>query len=117
PASDFVAILAAGIHGPGSVQAVKALASKDKKNTFGHHPFGGILEIQLNWSEQWSDRLENASWRWQTGAYSVSKLKKNFEGGLPDFASHEPARGTASLTSDEISGCISLIESLSRAAD
>jgi hypothetical protein len=46
PGSGFVAILAAGIHGPGSVQALKALASRDKRNTFGHHPFGGILETQ-----------------------------------------------------------------------
>jgi hypothetical protein len=36
------------LHGPGIVQAVKALAAKDKSRILGNHPFGGVLEIQLN---------------------------------------------------------------------
>jgi hypothetical protein len=112
PDSDFVAIFAAGIHGPGTVQAVNALAGKEKGRIFGQHPFGGVLEIQLNEYEQWSDRLEHATWRWQTGAYSAGQLMANLEAGLPEFAGHEPARATPPLSRDEITHCLELLKRL-----
>lgn len=112
PDSDYVAILAAGIHGPGTVQAVKALAEKDKTRAFGGHPLGGVLEVQLNEYEQWSDRLENATWRWQTGVYAIGKLIENLAAGLPEFARHEPARAASPLSPDEIASCIELANRL-----
>ena len=48
--TDYVCIIVAGIHGPGTAQAVRALA--DAKN-FRDHPFGGVFEVTLDQFQDW----------------------------------------------------------------
>jgi transcriptional regulator with XRE-family HTH domain len=111
--SDFVAITAAGIHGPGTAHAVKILGEKDRAIRFRQHPFGGVIEVQLNWAEQWADRLTNAAWQWQTKDYTPGDLLKNLERGLTGFENHSDPSAAPPLSNEEIANCIQLVRKLS----
>lgn len=70
--------MAAGIHGPGTTHAVKMLAEKNyREKNFREHPFGGILEVELDPFKDWPTRFETATWKWQTRPYTPEKIMKN----------------------------------------
>lgn len=72
---DYVVILAAGIHGPGTAHALRAL-SQDRLS-FQDHPFGGIIEVELDVFKDWPTRFETATYRWQTKPYTPQDLLTN----------------------------------------
>lgn len=62
-----VAILAAGIHGPGTAQAVRLLANPAN---FAGLPAGGLLQVNTDQDRPWHDLLWEAPWRWLTDPYT-----------------------------------------------
>lgn len=67
---DFVAIMAAGFHLPGTVHAMKFLSSPLQ---FESHPFGGVVEVRMSEST-WYERIEKADAVWDTQSYDVTQL-------------------------------------------
>lgn len=96
--AEFVCIIAAGIHGPGTAHAMRVLA--DGRN-FKDRPFGGVLEITLDGFLDWPSRFERASWNWQTKPYTPKILFENFKSSLTGLGQQ---RGEAflSMTDREI---------------
>ncbi len=76
----FVAILAAGIHGPGTAHAVRCLAQKNIH--FDKHPFGGVIEVRLDPFKDWPTRFETASCDWQTEDYTPEDLSEKLSVAL-----------------------------------
>ncbi len=69
---DYVCIFVAGIHGPGTAHALRLLGGQEH---FEHHPFGGIIEVELDlFNKDFSNRFENVQWKWQTGKYTPASL-------------------------------------------
>ena len=66
-------ILVAGIHAPGTDQALRVLATDD----FQEHPLGGIIEAKINLQAGWIERLYKASFDWQTKPYRVGDVLSN----------------------------------------
>jgi transcriptional regulator with XRE-family HTH domain len=78
---DFVAVLVAGIHGPGTTHALRALTTEP--SFFEHHPLGGVLEITMERFVDWSTRFQNAFYSWQTQRYDLSTLRQRLEDEPP----------------------------------
>jgi hypothetical protein len=106
---DYVCIMVAGIHGPGTAHALRALAEDD----FRDHPFGGIIEVEIDQFEDWPTRFQNASWRWQTKKYDSQKLLTNLKNALTQ-PNHLRARVFENLTEAEIVDCIHFVERISK---
>ncbi|MGH9968812.1 MAG: helix-turn-helix domain-containing protein, partial [Pyrinomonadaceae bacterium] len=70
---NHLCILVAGIHAPGTDQALRALATDD----FREHPLGGIIEAKINLQAGWIERLYKAGFDWQTKAYGVDTVLAN----------------------------------------
>jgi transcriptional regulator with XRE-family HTH domain len=75
--TDFVCIMAAGIHGPGTAHAVRALSQQDL--SFQDHPLGGIIEVALDPFKDWPTRFEQAAYAWQTRPYKPEKVRANLD--------------------------------------
>lgn len=108
--NDFVAVFAAGIHGPGTAGAIKMLLNKDKLKT---HPLGGILEVRINELKQWNKRFEEAVPEWQTcegGGYTESTLENKIrqlkDGVIKSIDSID-------IYKDEWEGCFELFKKYS----
>jgi hypothetical protein len=99
--------LLAPIHGPGTAHAVRALAEDD----FMDHPFGGIIEVELNPFNDWPGRFQQATWRWQTKGYDTDKLLSNLNSTLA--AKEGRSREFENLTDDEIQDCIAFVRQVS----
>lgn len=84
---DYLAIVAAGIHGPGTAHAVRALAQEDI--SLQDHPLGGVLEIELDTFKDWPTRFEKAVYRWQTRRYTTAQIRTNLEDALQQDASRQ----------------------------
>lgn len=70
--NDYVCIFVAGIHGPGTAHALRLLGGQEH---FESHPFGGIIEVELDlFNKDVSNRFENVHWAWQTGKYTAASL-------------------------------------------
>ena len=81
-------ILVAGIHAPGTDQALRVLATDD----FRERPLGGVIEAKINLQAGWIERLYKASFDWQTKPYEVKDVLNNFtESNLPVFKTYTPA--------------------------
>lgn len=102
---DFMSIMVAGIHGPGTAHALKALAEDD----FHEHPFGGIIEVELDTVADWPSRFQQASWRWQTKGYSAGELLAQLNSILAQPDDTMP-REYERLTDTEINDCIRFVE-------
>ena len=63
----YVAITVAGVHLPGTVSALKAMATED---FFDDHPFGGVLDVYH------PKGVEGAFWNWQTRPYTEEDIVK-----------------------------------------
>jgi hypothetical protein len=108
---DYICIMVAGIHGPGTAHAVKALAEDD----FRDHPFGGIIEVSLDPFTDWPTRFQQASWSWQTKPYDSEKLLANLKGALME-SSETRDRVFEHLSDAEIEKCIRFIEHIAKEA-
>ena len=98
---EHVAILVGGIHGPGTAHAVRALAQHEE---FKSHPYGGIIEVDIDNQQDWPTKFETARWKWETPDYTVDSLRENLWKEIEE---------TGLLAKDEISQCLELISRLS----
>jgi transcriptional regulator with XRE-family HTH domain len=105
---NYVCVLVAGIHGPGTAHALRALAEDD----FLSHPFGGVIEVELNQFDDWPGRFQHASWRWQTKAYDHHKLLNNLKSTLA--VKEGRPREFENLTDDEIRRCVDFVRQVSQ---
>jgi hypothetical protein len=79
PQSGYVAIIAAGIHGPGTAVALKQLSTPHE---FAERPYGGVIEVDLGGrAAAWPDRMREARAHWQTRAYTPEQLLGNLVNG------------------------------------
>lgn len=101
---DYVAIMAAGFHLPGTVHAVRQLS---KPTCFESHPLGGVLETRIP-DGPWYERIEKAETDWASGSYTLDDLRKSLAG----IAEHPNWPGT----SQEADDVLSLVETISRVA-
>jgi len=67
---DFVAIMAAGFHLPGTVYAVKQLSDP---SAFESHPLGGVVEVRMDEAD-WLERIEKANAEWDIEPYTVDDM-------------------------------------------
>ncbi len=104
---DYICIFVAGIHGPGTAHAIRALGEDD----FVDHPFGGIIEVHLNLFKDWPTRFEQARWNWQTSKYTPQALLYNLENVLqrPIENWTEPF---TNLSTTEVEGCLKFVQSM-----
>ena len=110
--SDYVCVFVAGIHGPGTAHALRALAEDD----FEEHPFGGIIEVEIDqFNMLWPARFQQATWRWQTKPYSTGKLLANLERVL-DLKDNRP-REFETLTDDEIKECLEFVRAITERSE
>ncbi len=72
--TEYVAILAAGLHGPGTAHAVRKLSDH---RFFEGHPLGGVIEVELDPQLEWPRRFEDSIVRWQTRPYDLDRIKQN----------------------------------------
>jgi transcriptional regulator with XRE-family HTH domain len=109
---DYVCIFVAGIHGPGTTHALRALAEDD----FRDHPFGGIIEVEIDlFNTNWPARFHDASWRWQTKPYTADKLLMNLKNALD--LNEGRTRKFGNLTDQEIQNCIKFVQHIARVCD
>lgn len=99
---DFVAIMAAGFHLPGTVHAVKFLSDPSK---FVSHPLGGVVEVTMS-EATWWERIEKAEADWDTQGYQAKEIIPALE-SLPE-ESDWPMSG------DEARRLIELVHALIR---
>lgn len=76
PARQHVAIIVAGIHGPGTTHALRILSTEQE--AFKDYPFGGVLEFVLPRYSDWSTRFQRVTWEWQTQPYTPDALLERF---------------------------------------
>lgn len=108
---DYLAIIAAGIHGPGTAHAVRVLAQEDNNISLQDHPLGGVLEIELDAFKDWPTRFEKATCRWQTRRYTTAQIQANLEDALRQDTSRQ--RGPlARLGKDTLAGQLDLVKHL-----
>jgi transcriptional regulator with XRE-family HTH domain len=126
---NYFAILAAGVHHPGTAHAVRWLGNR---TNFISHPFGGVLEIQVPSDAtpadevRWHTKIEQSAAAWHTiGQSDLSYtpdalLDKIANVWLPLFASGDASArspmATRIITKDELHGHLELIERLASAA-
>ena len=80
PTGRFVAIVCAGISGPGTAYGLKALFTN--QDLFDEHPFGGVIKVSLPAREHWPGKFEKADWRWQTEPYRPETIERNLRQAL-----------------------------------
>lgn len=81
-ASDrYRAVICAGVHGPGTASAVRALAT-NAENLFANRPLGGVLEVRLNLDLAWSERIPKATISVQTQEYDSRAVLARMEKAL-----------------------------------
>ena len=106
----YVAIMVAGIHGPGTAHALRALSVHD----FRDHPLGGVIEVRIDTKKKpWGDRIHSAWWEWQTQPYDVDKLLRNLERARQERQVIQGEQeGFANLSEEEIDDCLALVRDL-----
>lgn len=118
----YFAILAAGVHHPGTAHAVKMLG---EPLLFERHPFGGIIEVQVPSDEfnrdmvQWHEKIKDSKAVWhRAGAesleYTPEEFLRRLGEWLPRVEKGEIVTDVA-LSADELKGHIALIELLAAA--
>jgi hypothetical protein len=71
-----VAVMVAGVHGPGTAAAVKLFADQ---RAFVDRPLGGIFKTFVPNDLLWDDRFPRLRWEWDTHSYDLDKFAKEFE--------------------------------------
>jgi len=104
---DYVCVMVAGIHGPGTAHALRALADGD----FREHSLGGIIEVELDlYSNNWPTKFQKANWKWQTKAYDANKILRNLRNALGEV--RKDGGVFEHLTDAEIEECMSFVEQI-----
>ena len=67
-----IAILAAGIGGPGTAAALKLLATA---GVFDDHPLGGVFKVRIATEAPWENRYDLLKPVWDSNPYSLDKFK------------------------------------------
>lgn len=122
PDAPYFAILAAGVHHPGTAKAVKFLSEAP---SFEKHPFGGILEVDVPSkkvdprSVSWHNKIEESVAYWHTvekGSleYTPASLLKKLEKCMQDLRDGNIVTDVE-LDEQEIKEHIKLIEKLASA--
>lgn len=73
---DHVAIMVAGLHGPGTAAAVKLLS---EEGTFARRPLGGVFRVNVPVDAAWEERYRHLSIEWDTHEYSIQDYESSFE--------------------------------------
>ena len=98
----YVALMVAGVHLPGTVQALKALAEAN----FEDRPFGGVIEVVHP-----SGQTEDSWWSWKTPRYSAKDFVATLEDAAsPDRRGKHPA--FKEWTREEIDNCLPIYQEL-----
>jgi transcriptional regulator with XRE-family HTH domain len=75
---EHVAVVVAGIHGPGTAHALRELL--ENPAFFRERPYGGVIEITLPGRHAaWPTQFRSASCSWQTHPYDAARLIAHFE--------------------------------------
>lgn len=64
--NNFVSVYVAGVHAPGTAHCIKLLSNS---SAFAAHPYGGVIEIEIDLYKGWTDRLYSSNVNWQTHPY------------------------------------------------
>lgn len=109
PESPYVSIMVGGIHGPGTAHALRALAHSAE--SFRDHPFGGVIEVQIDTYKDWPARFEQGSYTWQTRNYTpqdlLSRLQQAHE-QIPRQRSYAFSR----IPEERLKECLALVKDL-----
>jgi hypothetical protein len=88
-----VCIFAAGIHGPGTAHALKALSTASVWSP--ERPLGGVIEVTIKAEQDWPTRFDDARWKWLTPEYHAEELRDSvahtFEAGTDLAGRFSPA--------------------------
>lgn len=108
---DYVCVLVAGIHGPGTAHAMRALAEKKDRHGegFQDRPFGGVIEVTLDEFKDWPTRFEKAEWEWQTNPYTPEKILTNLENELQQKRAGQEETFTKKWSCKTIQECLDFI--------
>jgi hypothetical protein len=107
PTGEHVAILVAGLNGPGTAHALRML---NRKN-FDEHPLGGIIEVELPRYSDWPSTLENARPFWQTRRYTAKQIVDNLRAALRVERDQLPDP-YSTMTREEVEQCIDFVLSI-----
>jgi hypothetical protein len=122
-AKPFFAILAAGVHHPGTAHAVRFLSQPEQ---FAHHPFGGVLEVEVPSREHppqevaWHDKIKMSRAKWHTAGvgsleYTPQELRQRLARLRDELKTDMKTIATdIELTAEEIEDHIRLIDLLAR---
>lgn len=102
--SEYVCILAAGVHLPGTMQAIRFLTNPDYH--FRERPLGGVLSVSLL-VHQWAERLIKVEHEWSTEPYNTP------EGLIEKFSTiRKVGSRPPEMTDAVIDNCITFIKQL-----
>jgi transcriptional regulator with XRE-family HTH domain len=110
--AQYACVAVAGVHGPGTAQALKMLG-RARGEYFAERPFGGVIRVTLDKFKDWPTRFDHATPEWVTPAYTVQELSKLL-GRTPD--SSRSAEDQVSETCKDFVACQSSHYGLSLAA-
>lgn len=106
---DFVCIFVAGIHGPGTAHALRLLGGQEH---FENHPFGGVIEVELDlFNKDVPNRFENVHWEWQTAKYTPASLSSAVDHAMRQAPAH-PEALFSSWSDEERSGYLRFVRDL-----
>ena len=120
PDAPYFAVLAAGVHHPGTAHAVKFLSNPE---IFEKHPFGGILEIDVPSKDadvgkiEWYNKVQESNAYWHTVGvgdsleYTPNALLERLQKCMQKIKKSEIISDVI-FQEDEIKGHIELIEKL-----
>jgi len=75
-----VAVLVSGFHHPGTIWALRWLGGRrDRNKGFKQHPYGGVLQMQINTGLLWEDRMRYVKTEWETDPYDQEQLLSGLE--------------------------------------
>lgn len=116
----YVAIMAAGMHHPGTAHAVRMLGEDFRHKMFEKHPYGGVLRVELDQNLPFSNRVEHATCRWEDAADGAREEPDDqcsllYE-QLNEIAAKLEKRqlGNLELDQNQAEGCLRLLECLGR---
>jgi DNA-binding XRE family transcriptional regulator len=100
---NYISIVVGGIHGPGTAHAVRMLGERH----FADHPYGGVVEVELDLDQSWPGRMENATVKWQTRPYDRQQLVANLK-----KVQEPPGTALEHLTDEQRKTLLKLINNL-----
>jgi transcriptional regulator with XRE-family HTH domain len=106
----YLSIICAGISGPGTAHALKALFTEP--DMFERHPFGGVIKVALPGREDWPGKFEKADWRWQTDPYAPEDIEHNLKEALAADDPADRAEAFQGWEDDELRAALRFLDQL-----